>query len=126
MREDEFQTPLLILKEREVGRLFHTVRMIVEPPGPEKPKRNWIQEERRKTLGDWVSFCLDCGAVQRYFLEHEAQLPARCPGCGGETRHRCPACRAPIPSAFAIECEECGAAVRPPEVMGVRIRRPGR
>jgi ribosomal protein S27E len=91
-----------------------------------KPKRNWIQEERRRTLGDWVAFCLDCGAVQRYFLEDEAQLPSRCPTCGGETRHRCPACRAPIPSAFAIECEDCGAALRPSEILGVRIRRPGR
>ena len=23
-------------------------------------------------------------------------------------------------------CEECGAAVRPPDVLGVRIRKPGR
>jgi len=23
--------------------------------------KNWIQEERRKTLGDWVAFCLTCG-----------------------------------------------------------------
>jgi ribosomal protein S27E len=91
-----------------------------------RPKRNWIQEERRNTLGDWVSFCLDCGVVQRYFLDDEAQLPVRCTACGGETRHRCPACRAPIPSAFAIECEDCGAALRPAEVHGVRIRRPGR
>ena len=91
-----------------------------------KPRRNWIQEERRKTLGDWVSFCLGCGAVQRYFLELEAELPATCAQCGGETRHRCPECEAPFPSAFAVECEECGAPVRPPEVLGVRIRKPGR
>ena len=45
---------------------------------------------------------------------------------GGETRHRCPECAAPFPSAFAVECEECGAEVRPPEVLGVRIRKPGR
>ena len=89
-------------------------------------KRNWIQEERRRTLGDWVSFCLGCGAVQRYFLQHEDELPSTCAQCGGETRHRCPACAAPIPSAFAVECEECGAAVRPDEVLGVRIRKPGR
>lgn len=89
-------------------------------------KRNWIQEERRKTLGDWVTFCLGCGAVQRYFLELEAELPAVCPQCGGEMRHRCPECAAPFPSAFAVECEECGAAIRPPEVLGVRIRKPGR
>ena len=89
-------------------------------------KRNWIQEERRKTLGDYTCFCLDCGAVWRYFLELEAELPATCAQCGGETRHRCPACSAPFRSAFAVECEECGAEVRPPEVLGVRIRKPGR
>ena len=91
-----------------------------------RPRRNWIQEERRKTLGDYTSFCLGCGSVWRYFLENEAELPAACPHCGGETRHRCPACAAPFPSAFAVECEECGAEVRPPEVLGVRIRKLGR
>jgi uncharacterized Zn finger protein len=91
-----------------------------------KPRRNWIQEERRKTLGDYTSFCLACGSVWRYFLEGESELPAACPHCGGETRHRCPECSAPFPSAFAVECEECGAAVRPPEVLGVKIRKPGR
>ena len=89
-------------------------------------KRNWIQEERRKTLGDYTCFCLDCGSVWRYFLEGESELPDACPNCGGETRHRCPECSAPFPSAFAVECEECGAEVRPPEVLGVRIRKPGR
>src|SRR5688572_20664193 len=91
-----------------------------------RPRRNWIQEERRKTLGDYTCFCLDCGSVWRYFLDGEAELPAACPHCGGETRHRCPECSAPFPSAFAVECEECGAAIRPPEVLGVRIRKPGR
>ncbi|HET7743298.1 MAG TPA: hypothetical protein VFK76_01025 [Gaiellaceae bacterium] len=89
-------------------------------------KRNWIQEERRKTLGDWVVFCLRCGFTQRYFLENEDELSAECPGCGGELRHRCPACDAPIASAFAVECEECGAAVRAPELFGTAIRKPGR
>ena len=89
-------------------------------------KRNWIQEERRKTLGDYTCFCLDCGAVWRYFLEGESELPDACPNCGGETRHRCPECAAAFPSAFAVECEECGAEVRPPEVLGLRIRKPGR
>ena len=69
---------------------------------------------------------LACGAVQRYFMELEAELPETCAQCGGETRHRCPECSAPFPSAFAVECEECGAEVRPPEVLGVRIRKPGR
>jgi len=89
-------------------------------------KRNWIQEERRKTLGDWVAFCLRCGFTQRYFLEDEDELPSSCPDCGGELRNRCPACRAPIASAFAVECEECGAAVRAAELFGTPIRKPGR
>ena len=33
---------------------------------------DWLREERRKTLGDWVSFCLACGHAQRYFEELEA------------------------------------------------------
>ena len=89
-------------------------------------KRNWIQEERRKTLGDWVAFCLRCGFTQRYFLEDEDELPSSCPDCGGELRNRCPACRAPIASEFAVECEECGAAVRAAELFGTPIRKPGR
>jgi hypothetical protein len=89
-------------------------------------KRNWIQEERRKTLGDWVAFCLGCGFTLRYFEEFEAKLPAECLQCAGELRSRCPACRARIPSAFAVECEECGAEVRPSELFGVPIRKAGR
>jgi predicted nucleic acid-binding Zn ribbon protein len=91
-----------------------------------KAKRNWVQEERRKTLGDWVAFCLTCGHTQRYFLEHEVDLLQACPTCGGALRHLCPACSAPIASAFAVECEECGAEVRPRELFGTPIRRPGR
>lgn len=91
-----------------------------------RPKRNWIQEERRKTLGDWVAFCLVCGHTLRYFLADEAELPADCPQCGGELRHRCPECAAPIASAFAVECEECGDPVRSAELFGVTIRRPGK
>jgi predicted nucleic acid-binding Zn ribbon protein len=90
------------------------------------PKRNWIQEERRKTLGDWVAFCLHCGHTLRYFLEYEDALPDACPQCGGELRHRCPACAAPIASAFAVTCEECGAPVREPVLFGTAIRKPGK
>jgi predicted amidophosphoribosyltransferase len=53
-------------------------------------------------------------------------LPAACPQCDGELRHRCPVCSAPIPSAFAIACEECGAEIRSPELFGTVIRKPGR
>jgi predicted nucleic acid-binding Zn ribbon protein len=91
-----------------------------------KARRNWIQEERRKTLGDWVAFCLACGHTQRYFLESEDELPLACPTCGGSLRHRCPACNAPIASAFAVECEECGGEVRARELFGTPIRRTGR
>jgi hypothetical protein len=62
----------------------------------------------------------------RYFLEDEAELPAACPQCGGELRHRCPECAAPIASAFAVDCEECGARIREAELFGTSIRRPGK
>ena len=91
-----------------------------------KAKRNWIQEERRKTLGDWVAFCLTCGHIVRYFLDNEHELPGACPQCAGELRHRCPSCAAPIPSAFAVACEECDAPVRDAELFGTAIRRPGK
>ena len=89
-------------------------------------KRNWIQEERRRTLGDWVAFCLRCGYAQRYFEEWEAELPTECPQCAGQMRVRCPACNAPFASVFAVECEECGAPVREGELFGTAIRRPGK
>jgi DNA-directed RNA polymerase subunit RPC12/RpoP len=93
---------------------------------PEKPKRNWIQEERRRTLGDWVAWCLSCGFTVRYFDDLEAELPPSCPQCTGELRNRCAACGARFPSAFQVECDECGREVRPPELFGTRIRKPRR
>ena len=94
---------------------------------PAKPKRrNWIQEERRKTLGDWVAFCLDCGHTLRYFVELEGELPAACPQCAGEVRRRYPECGERFPSAFQVESEACGAEVRPNALFGGAIRKPGR
>ena len=87
---------------------------------------DWLREERRKTLGDWVAVCLRCGFAQRYFEESEADLPVRCPQCSGELRSRCPNCDARFSSAFAVECEACGGQLRPGELLGVPIRRPGR
>lgn len=84
---------------------------------------DWLRQERRRTLGDWVAFCLDCGFTQRYFEEFAHELPAACPQCAGELRSRCPACGARFASAFAVECEECGAELRPQELFGTRIRR---
>ena len=84
---------------------------------------DWLREERRKTLGDWVAFCLNCGFTQRYFAEFEDEVPQACPQCAGEIRYQCPACGARFSSAFAVECEECGAEIRPPEWRGVPIRK---
>jgi hypothetical protein len=89
-------------------------------------KRNWIQEERRRTLGDWVAFCVGCGFTVRFFDESASDLPAVCPQCAGEMRSRCLGCDALIASAFAVACEECGAELRSPELFGGPIRRPGR
>jgi hypothetical protein len=86
----------------------------------------WLKEERRKTLGDWVSVCLSCGFAQRYFEEWEAELPERCPQCEGEMRHRCPSCDARFDSAFSVQCERCRGELRPRELFGTPIRKPGR
>lgn len=87
---------------------------------------DWLREERRKTLGDWVAFCLSCGHAQRYFEESEAELAKACPACGGEMRHRCQGCGSRFSSVFAVECEACGAELRPRELFGGPIRRPER
>ena len=81
------------------------------------------REERRKVLGDWVAFCLDCGGARRWFAEFEAEIPAACPHCGGAMLHRCPACAAPFSSVFAVDCEQCGAPLRDRELFGTPIRR---
>ncbi len=87
--------------------------------------KNWLREERRKTLGDWVAVCVGCGHAQRYFTESEEAVPAECPQCGGELRRRCPACGARFSSVFAIECEACGGELRPATQFGTSIRKPG-
>jgi rRNA maturation endonuclease Nob1 len=84
---------------------------------------DWLKEERRKTLGDWVAVCIACGYAQRYFEEWEAELPAECPSCRGEVRARCPSCGARFNSAFAVECESCGSELRPRELFGTPIRK---
>jgi predicted RNA-binding Zn-ribbon protein involved in translation (DUF1610 family) len=87
---------------------------------------DWLREERRKTLGDWVAFCLSCGHALRYFEENAGELPSACPTCAGKMRSQCPACRARFSSVFAVECEECGAALRVGEAFGGPIRKSGR
>ena len=87
---------------------------------------DWLREERRKTLGDWVAVCVVCGFAQRYFEASEDELAAACPQCAGELRSRCPACGARFSSVFAVDCEACGFALRPAEQLGMRIRKPER
>jgi predicted RNA-binding Zn-ribbon protein involved in translation (DUF1610 family) len=84
---------------------------------------DWLRQERRKVLGDWVAFCLGCGAARRWFEEFEAEVPETCPQCGGELLRRCRSCGAPFSSIAVVDCEECGDAVRPNELFGSRIRR---
>jgi hypothetical protein len=89
---------------------------------------DWLREERRKVLGDWVAVCLRCGAAQRYFEETEHELPAVCSACGGELLVHCPACDARLcdarfSSAFAVQCESCEAMLRPERQFGIPIRK---
>lgn len=84
---------------------------------------DWLREERRKVLGDWVAFCLGCGAARRWFDDFEAEVPEECPQCGGKMLRRCPSCSAPFSSTFAVNCESCGAELREPELFGTKIRR---
>jgi len=84
---------------------------------------DWLREERRKVLGDWVAFCLGCGAARRWFEEFEAEVPDTCLQCGGELLRRCNACGAPFSSLAVVDCERCGASVRANELFGSKIRR---
>ena len=82
---------------------------------------DWLREERRKTLGDWVAFCRTCGFAQRYFDESEGELPKACPDCGGEMRSRCPECdheirwyhNVPVLGWIMLggRCYDCGARI---------------
>ena len=84
---------------------------------------DWLRQERRKVLGDWVAFCLGCGAAHRWFEEFEADVPDTCAQCGGELLRRCKGCGAPFSSLAVVDCEECGAPVRANELFGSKIRR---
>ena len=84
---------------------------------------DWLREERRKVLGDWVAFCLKCGAARRWFDDLEDDVPDACPQCRGEMLRRCPSCSAPFSSTFTVDCESCGTALRAHELDGTKIRR---
>lgn len=85
-----------------------------------------MQEERRTILGHWVAFCAGCGHTLRYFEEFEDEVPATCPQCASAIVRLCPSCGARFPSAFQVRCEECDAELRPDDLFGGRIRKPGR
>jgi rRNA maturation endonuclease Nob1 len=84
---------------------------------------DWLREERRKVLGDWVAVCLGCGAGRRWFEQYEDEMPDTCTSCGGVLLRRCPSCNAPFSSIAAVDCEECGEALRRNELFGSPIRR---
>jgi predicted amidophosphoribosyltransferase len=84
---------------------------------------DWLREERRKVLGDWVAVCLQCGAGRRWFEQYEEEMPDVCSTCGGVLLRRCPSCEAPFSSIAAVDCEECGEALRKDELFGSPIRR---
>jgi rRNA maturation endonuclease Nob1 len=84
---------------------------------------DWLREERRKTLGDWVAVCLGCGAAQRWFEEFELEVAERCVQCDGELLRRCPTCNSPFSSIATIACQSCGTQLRDNELFGSRIRR---
>ena len=87
---------------------------------------DWLREERRKVLGDWVAFCLTCGAARRWFEQFEGEVPDTCPQCNGRLLRRCPSCNAPFSSIAVVDCEECGTAVRPDSLFGAPIKRRSR
>ena len=84
---------------------------------------DWLRQERRKVLGDWVAVCVRCGAGRRWFEEYESELPETCRQCGGALLRRCPSCDAPFSSIAAVDCEECGKPLRPDRLFGSLIRR---
>ena len=53
------------------------------------------------------------------------RCPRRARVEGESSAARCPACEAPFSSTFAVDCEECGKPLRPPGLLGMKIRRPG-
>ena len=77
---------------------------------------------RNTELGDYASFCTDCGWARRYHPD-AVDPPTECPACGGTVISACPECDAPIPSIMTVDCEACGVELRDPVVAGVRIRR---
>ena len=82
-------------------------------------------EHRNTELGDRACFCIACGWARRYY-PGVVEPPTTCPACDGDIVATCGSCGADILSVMAVECDECGEALRAPEANGVRIHRPKR
>ena len=82
-------------------------------------------KNRNTELGDRACFCGTCGWARRYY-PGVIEPPTTCPACEGAVVSACPACACDILSVMAVECDECGAALRAPEANGIRIHRPKR
>ena len=82
-------------------------------------------ENRNTELGDRACFCAGCGWARRYY-PGVVEPPSECPNCDGAIVSACPSCGTDILSIMAVECDECEAPLREPEVNGVRIHRPKR
>jgi hypothetical protein len=82
-------------------------------------------KNRNTELGDRACFCIQCGWARRYY-PGVVEADTTCPSCDGTVISACPACGIDILSVMAVECDECGSALRAPEANGVRIHRPKR
>lgn len=82
-------------------------------------------KNRNTELGDRACFCASCGWARRYY-PGVVEPPDACPACDASVVSACPGCGADILSVMAVECDECGHALREPEANGVRIHRPKR
>ncbi len=82
-------------------------------------------KNRNTELGDRACFCVSCGWARRYY-PGVVEPPAECPTCDGRVVSACSSCGADILSVMAVECDECGEALRAPEANGLRIHRPKR
>lgn len=82
-------------------------------------------KHRNTELGDRACFCVACGWARRYY-PGVVEPPSECPACEGAILSACRACGVDILSVMAVECDECGEALRAPEANGVRIHRPKR
>ena len=86
---------------------------------------DWLREERRKTLGDWVAFCLGCGHAQRYFDESEAEVAGGLPDVRRGDAASLSRLRGAIQLGVRGRVRRLRAPLRDPELFGTPIRKMG-